>query len=820
MVSELDVLFREMTQEDSEVQGDSLQQGSLLSQLPLVMCGPILRKVHYGSVSVWLAFKEEVSDIKLYVFEASDPTSIGKGTLRFSENVKAPLKIGKNVFVTLITAQSTSVRLKPDVVYGYQIFFTHQGVQKQLGYKGVLKGGSRSISYAPYLYPTFCLPSDTLDNVKIVHGSCRKPHGGRTDALRALDTVLELNSMNVKERPQILCLTGDQIYSDDVSDLLLFKIIKAKDELFGWKETLPKNYAEDQLRPGNRKAIIAKSGNKTTRLRRLFPFLKSTQAITSDDLTTTDSKSHLIFLSEFILMYMFTFSDAFLTTAGWPEFKQLYKEPKDTEERRRKILSYQVEKAHLNSFVHCLRFVKKALANVSTLMVFDDHEITDDWFITKEWAEVALRKGTTSRRYIFNGMLAYALFQDWGNDHTKYSSGDGQKILTALQANNTLHYPNKFSNEAEALILPKLVRNQSRSSNVLESNFRWDYKIDYNSFTLLVLNTRTQREYYDKESGRASLIKDFPVFHARRDTNKLLILVSAAPVFGNLEMELGQEELSEGKSDVLMAAASRIGNKVGPYETDLETWAISSRGLSKLLVSLSTYQKVLILSGDVHYAYTAYVRLWRKNPNDSYHMTEIVQSTSSALKNSTGDTHYPAINKYGLEPKSGEVYKRIKVMGRKRIDHAYEENDNPTFQDPQTYNPRRTRIPLDSVTVDPVLQYTVRYMRSTTPNFIDPMFKRIGATLQSQSFPNAKKVPDVSLTVVGKDNVSVLSFAHNRITNSIWFANGNKTGPDDAEAYQLLYPLVQHKVVLNSNFNEAELPVRDFQQMAPDKAMA
>ena len=170
-----------------------------LSSLPLILCGPILRKVHYESVSVWLAFKDEVSDIRLNVFAAANPSSP-----LLSGIVERPLKLGKNLFVTLVTATSTGSKLAADQIYGYDISFKHAGADKQLKTPGVLKGGIASIIYKQFAFPTFCLPADKLDELKIVHGSCRKPHGGRTDALRGLDTMLELNCTKPSERPQLL----------------------------------------------------------------------------------------------------------------------------------------------------------------------------------------------------------------------------------------------------------------------------------------------------------------------------------------------------------------------------------------------------------------------------------------------------------------------------------------------------------------------------------------------------------------------------------------------------------------------------------------
>ena len=794
----------------NEISEASVVRG--LNDLPLIICGPLLRKVYYDHVSVWIAFKEEVSDIKLYVFETADPRSIGPGAHRLTGLVASPLKLGKNLYVTLVTATSTTQKLKPDTIYGYNIFFTHKGVQKQLGYRGVLKDGVRSISYAPFTYPTFCLPADNINNLKITHGSCRKPHGGRTDALRALDTMLEIHKDNVKERPQLLCLTGDQIYADDVSDLLLYKIIKTRDLLFGWKETLPKKYTDSQLLPGNRKDIIAKTGNKNTKLRRFIPFLEANAKITPDDLTTTDAKSHLIFLSEFILMYLFTFSDTFLTASGWPSFQDLYTLSPDREERSRQIASFNIEKSRLNSFVHGLRFVKRALANISTLMIFDDHDITDDWFITKKWASVSLMEGTTSRRYILNGLLAYAIFQDWGNDYTKYLSGNGLSILKALELNNTENYPNRLTGQVSNIFLPKLFTDTKNKSTYLQGPFKWDYRIDYNSFILLVMNTRTEREYFDKEYPIANLVRNVDL-HGSVNSDKLLVLVSATPVFGNLPLEKWQEQFRKGTADVVTYFASRIfSDNIGAYERDQEAWAFSGEGFTKLLTRLGLFKKVLILSGDVHYAFTSYIRLW-KQTGTPHRLTEIVQSTSSALKNSTEQTHFPARDKYGLRPKTDNVYKRLRVLAIKKPGSNYEERDNATYQNPNEYNPQVTRIPLAGVRIDPRFQYTVKFIQSPPPNSGDPLFQKIKTSEQSKSFTNPTKNSSIPLVVVGKDNISLLSFSPRSITNSIWFASGNYEKPDDNESHRLLFPYVKHKIEFNSNFKEEELPAETIKRI-------
>lgn len=791
-----------------------------LSTLPLILCGPILRKVHYESVSVWLAFKDEVSDIRLNVFAASNPSSP-----LLSGTVGRPLKLGKNLFVTLVTATSTGSKLAADQIYGYDISFKHGGADKQLKSSGVLKGGIASITYRPFAFPTFCLPADKLDELKMVHGSCRKPHGGRTDALRGLDTMLELNSTRPRERPQLLCLTGDQIYADDVSDILLHLINKAEKDLLGWKETLPKVYTSSQLLPGNRKDIIAKTGNKN----KLWGFAAGN--ITPDDLTTTDADSHLIFFSEFLLMYLFAFSEV-LWPNSWPTWSELYpdfKPPKNQKEAmayvnsfKSRMASFKTHQSRLGSFLKSLPYVRKALANIPVLMIFDDHDVTDDWFITREWSQVALLKGTTSRRYILNALLAYAVFQDWGNNHQRYTSGYGAKILDHLNLRNRNNYlgnvhqrSNPHAPELESIVLPVLIDDRKNSKDpswYLLNKVRWDYRIDYNSFSLFVLNTRTERQYFEKEKPLANLIRNIRP-EGQFSSEKLAVIVSPVPVFGNVPFETGQESMQKGTTDVITAIAFRATDNVGMFEKDQEAWSFSGRGFGKLLHFLSLFKKVLILSGDVHHSFTAQVKLWRQSGADKYQLTKIVQSTSSALKNSTEKTHYPAINKLGLEPSANTTYKRIKVMGVKKPGQQFVLFDNPRFKDPQDYNYDRTRIKYESVRVDPTLQYSVTFIRSAGYGIATPLASNILRSSQSTKFKDRGNVSPVPGTAVGKDNLALISFSPDSIVANIWLANGAREKPDDREADRLLFPYVKHPASLSPTFSMAELPVKEFDKI-------
>lgn len=88
------------------------------------------------------------------------------------------------------------------------------------------------------------------------------------------------------------------------------------------------------------------------------------------------------------------------------------------------LLTYQEELAALGRLRAGLAAVRRAMANTPTFMIFDDHEITDDWNITLNWVERAtLPKpgGSFGRQVVRNGLCAYALFQAWGNTPEQFA---------------------------------------------------------------------------------------------------------------------------------------------------------------------------------------------------------------------------------------------------------------------------------------------------------------------------------------------------------------------------------------------------------------
>jgi hypothetical protein len=264
------------------------------------------------------------------------------------------------------------------------------------------------------------------------------------------------------------------------------------------------------------------------------------------------------------------------------------------------------------------RRTRKVFANIICYMIFDDHEVTDDWFLNDTWETDAV-KHDAAIRIMTNGMAAYWAFQGWGNDPE--ASDDA--------------YRNMISNFAV-----RVGRNTAAAWAVLRKT-DWSFMAP-TSPPALFLDTRTRREsspaVVDKIGhqihgvpaiGTARRNTDAPRLintegrsrvaelrdkYARR--NSPLIVVAPAPVLGFPPLEWIQS----------------VKGKISPAGADLESWAANPRNLidAMELFSASNPRPLIILSGDVHYGFEIEGRIFSESGSVPF-----LQLCSSALKNRT-----------------------------------------------------------------------------------------------------------------------------------------------------------------------------------------
>jgi hypothetical protein len=581
---------------------------SRLSNRPLILAGPILRRTERNLVTVWLALRRRVTNLRLDILDSTDSSVVMSGTLNETT------AIGDNLHLAVITAQS-GANLQNDRLYLYDIAFGSEGGQTLdgagiLSSAGSASGGIGKIVYGSFTHPSFLLPPSNLSQLRLMHGSCRKPHGGELDAMIGIHQVLQETHGDNNRRPHQLYLTGDQIYADDVAGILLFLLQDAGNALLGWLENVPMTNPGDLL-PGSvdRTRLI----NETA------------------GLTSGEGKCHLIRLSEFYCMYLFAWSNEL-----WPTSS-------DIDDRTQFFSLDATQSTNIKIFLTTLPDVRRALANIPSYMIFDDHEITDDWFLNREWCETILGGGQSAqsgnalgKRIIQNGLTAFGLFQSWGNNPAYYATAPGLNLINGAA---TLHQ-NRGANNADwdtlaALVLPQLA--SMTGGYKLEHNLTWHYQINFETHQLVALDSRTRRFFRGRTSG-AGLINPDSLpgqLPPRPGGIPMTIVLSGAPVIGHTLLEETLQPL--------------LRRYQGPSEPDYEAWVFDRTTFEGFFQRLVQYGQVVILSGDVHYGFSAAMSYWdaRAGTGAAVRRARFVQLCASSFKNQdtktrlVGDNYVP-----------------------------------------------------------------------------------------------------------------------------------------------------------------------------------
>ena len=383
-----------------------------------MLAGPILRTVTETSVTVWLALKESAA-VTLTICEGDStiaPTVGSPGTAHAS-------KIGPNLYIVAVTASLSPAKLTLGKLYFYRLSFATAGGTKDLLQATGAKDAT-AFSYAPFRLPSFLLPPSDIEQVRFALGSCRKTHTPGTDALALLDDLLSANVSSPPARPQILVLGGDQIYADEVTETLLMMLTDAGLTLLG-QEELPLSSdvstSPELCPPSTRTKIMKQAG-----------------------FTSDDTRSHLMGLGEYLTMYLFAWSDVLWADprSGMPvvpaveDVLDLVKHADDLEAAKKLKRTMLTQRSCILVTYSTLPRVRRALANIATYMILDDHEITDDFNMQRRFCD-KVYGSPLGMRVVQNGLIAYALCQHWGNCPDQFmGTAPGARLLGLFASAN------------------------------------------------------------------------------------------------------------------------------------------------------------------------------------------------------------------------------------------------------------------------------------------------------------------------------------------------------------------------------------------------
>lgn len=657
------------------VKFDATNLTSRIAAVPLILCGPILRRVSATSVTVWVALKRR-SDVTLTIYDADTP--------RFASTPATPSKIGEHLYVVAVTATAPKEKvLVRGTIYGYDLSFDIGG----LGATGVYSqtGGLSALSYATYTRPTFVIPPGAWRDLHFLHGSCRKIHAQGLDALPAADVAIAQWATDAAYRPQFLLMAGDQIYADDVASSVLFMLRDIGATLLGRVDTLPGIDAAVSLEPGRRATVV---------IEKLFLTTKEESA-----------RNHLLHFYEFCAMYIMAWSDVFWPRipADFPTYKNVFGVDPDPAQQS----SYAEELGCVIDFGKTLADVRKVLANISCYMIFDDHEVTDDWYISADWCARVLGNDA-GRKLIQNALCAYGVFQAWGNTPEQFDvvGAPGQKLLLEIAkgtgASSTLLdwflaippkaqifdpsiYPNPNPTKDTSLTqamkqtlpkVPVLHRPPPSPGSQLDW-LTWHYSINGVDFQLIVLDTRTWRSYPGPSGfSPPQLLSDAAwATQVGNDATlpsgkvpELTFVVSPAAPLGVPVVEYFQENRSQ--RNVLKNDVEGWNGQTRSFQLLLSKFASRATGSSE---APPLHRRIVILSGDVHHAFAIRIQYWASKPYEGNTLdTQAVFAllTASACKNQ----HDGLTDTIGLHDHGYEIF----YMANKRDWINYFGWENPT----------------------------------------------------------------------------------------------------------------------------------------------
>ncbi|HEY3260030.1 MAG TPA: alkaline phosphatase D family protein [Pseudonocardiaceae bacterium] len=232
------------------------------------------------------------------------------------------------------------------------------------------------------------------------------------------------------------------------------------------------------------------------------------------------------------------------------------------------------------------------LSTVPSMMIFDDHDIRDDWNTSLAWREQMAAQPWWPKR-IIGGLAAYWVYQHAGNLSVTERGKD--PVLADLRA---------ATGDAG-----EILDRHAADADARPETIRWSFARDIGRVRLVVLDSRCGRVLIP---GRRAILdeQEWAWFDdlARGDVDHLLIGTSLPYLLprGVHELELWNEAISDGRGPL-----ARLGERIR-QELDLEHWSAfraSFDAMAALLAEVISGRRgappasIVLLSGDVHYSY-------------------------------------------------------------------------------------------------------------------------------------------------------------------------------------------------------------------------
>jgi hypothetical protein len=314
------------------------------------------------------------------------------------------------------------------------------------------------------------------------------------------------------------------------------------------------------------------------------------------------------------------------------------------------------------------------LSVVPSAMIFDDHDMIDDWNTSKTWLE-EVQRHPWWREHVTGGLMSYWVYQHLGNlspDEIRaegmlarfVEAGDATEALTAWADDTNTRLPGS-------------------------GGYRFSYWRQLGTVRLVVIDCRQSRVL---EPGARRMIDEedwaWVVDHADVECDHLMLATSVPVVLPG-----GMHDLEQWDERVANGAWGRPFARVAEFvrqAVDLEDWSAfhaSYADFMDLLQAVATKRgadrreppaTVLVLSGDVHFSYRAQAT-FLVGTDEPAPVSRVHQLVNSPIRNVLNTRSRRAI-RLGLSPIGALVGRALRrASGARRHPARWQIEDGPFF---------------------------------------------------------------------------------------------------------------------------------------------
>ena len=322
---------------------------------------------------------------------------------------------------------------------------------------------------------------------------------------------------------------------------------------------------------------------------------------------------------------------------GAPKTRELIRAQRDTSQPPHEEVADFEEYTRLYREAWADPVIRWLFSTVSTSMVVDDHDVRDDWNISRSWLE-DMRATPWWHERIIGALMSYWLYQHLGN-------------LSPHELSETETYRRLTEADGDA---GEVVRQYATRADADREGIRWSFHRDLGPNRVIVMDSRIGRVLHE---GRRSIFDDTEWEWIREqasgDFDHLLIATSDPYLLahGMHYAEVWSELVCNGAWG---RPAAKLCERLR-RAVDLDHWAafqLSFHRVAELLREVGAGKRgtapssIVLLSGDVHHAYLCEVGFRRGSGVRS----RVYQAVCSPYRNPLGDSERRKANLAASRP--------------------------------------------------------------------------------------------------------------------------------------------------------------------------